>query len=144
MPANRRIWLDREEVLSRRPPPQPAVSDVSHCYNPYYVPFQQDKEKLVEALLDPSHNTEKVIYFLLLDRKKRRPCYEDETELVLRSRCGPAADPPRKRVDTSRVAVPGEGKNGFTYSQLSQGSPLTARRQLFRWVANGWQCLQGM
>ena len=56
-------------------------SDVSHCYNLYYVPFQQDKEKLVEALLDPSHNTEKVIYFLLLDRKKRRPCYEDETEL---------------------------------------------------------------
>ena len=54
---------------------------MSHCYNLYYVPFQQDKEKLVEALLDPSHNTEKVIYFLLLDRKKRRPCYEDETEL---------------------------------------------------------------
>ena len=86
----------------------------------------QEKEKLVEALLDPAHNTEKVIYFLLLDRKKRRPCYEDETELILRNRCGPAADPPRKRVDTNR------DKNGFTYSQLSQGSPLTTRRQLFR------------
>ena len=60
---------------------------------------------------------------------------------MLRSRCGPAADPPRKRVDTSRVAVPGEaGKNGFTYSQLSQGSPLTARRQLFRWGSG--QCVQ--
>ena len=46
-----------------------------------YLSNKQDKEKLVEALLDPSHNTEKVIYFLLLDRKKRRPCYEDETEL---------------------------------------------------------------
>ena len=85
----------------------------------------------MEALLDPSHNTEKVIYFLLLDRKKRRPCYEDETELILRNRVAcPAADPPRKRVDTSRAG----DKNGFTYSQLSQGSPLTTRRQLFRWV----------
>ena len=58
----------------------PVTKNRSLSYN-LYIFFEQDKEKLVEALLDPSHNTEKVIYFLLLDRKKRRPCYEDETEL---------------------------------------------------------------
>ncbi len=31
---------------------------------------------------------EKVIYFLLLDRKKRKPAYEDDTEIIVRSRCG--------------------------------------------------------
>ncbi|GFT73570.1 hypothetical protein TNCV_4021701 [Trichonephila clavipes] len=46
----------------------------------------KDKEKLVEELLKSDHNTEKVIYFLLLDRKRRKPCYEDETEVILRSR----------------------------------------------------------
>lgn len=33
-----------------------------------------------------SHNTEKVIYFLLLDRKRRKPSCEDETEVILRNR----------------------------------------------------------
>jgi BR serine/threonine kinase len=65
-----------------------------------------------------------VIYFLLLDRKKRKPSYEDETEVIVRNRCG-STDPPRKRVDNY--------KNGLTYSpQLTQGSPLTPRRQLYR------------
>ena len=67
--------------------------------------------------------TEKVIYFLLLDRKKRKPCYEDETEVIVRSRCG-SQDPPRKRVDSY--------KNGITYSQLSHGSPVTPRRNIYR------------
>ncbi|KAM3177685.1 hypothetical protein ACTXT7_004067 [Hymenolepis weldensis] len=31
------------------------------------------------------HNTEKVIYFLLLDRKIRSPCYEDPDEIKARS-----------------------------------------------------------
>ncbi len=33
-----------------------------------------------------SHNNEKVIYFLLLDRKRRKPSYEDETESIIRNR----------------------------------------------------------
>ena len=33
-----------------------------------------------------SHNTEKVIYFLLMDRKRRKPSYEDETECIIRNR----------------------------------------------------------
>ena len=68
---------------------------------------------------------EKVIYFLLLDRKKRKPCYEDDTEVIVRSRCG-SQDPPRKRVDNY--------KNGITYSQLSHGSPVTPRRNLYRYL----------
>ncbi|KAH9374219.1 hypothetical protein HPB48_013704 [Haemaphysalis longicornis] len=46
----------------------------------------KDKEKLVKELLCTTHNTEKVIYFLLLDRKRRKPSYEDETEIIIRNR----------------------------------------------------------
>ena len=67
---------------------------------------------------------EKVIYFLLLDRKQRKPSFEDETEVLVRARCG-SSDPPRKRVDHCKL-------NGVTYSQLSQGSPITPRRNLYR------------
>lgn len=34
------------------------------------------------------HNTEKVIYFLLLDRKMRQPSYDDAEETKHRSRSG--------------------------------------------------------
>ena len=107
----------------------------------------KDKEKLKHELLKPDHNTgaaeqsflgsiyllfniryfsEKVIYFLLLDRKQRKPSYEDETEILVRARCG-SSDPPRKRVDHCKL-------NGVTYNQLSQGSPITPRRNLYRSV----------
>ena len=103
----------------------------------------KDKEKLKQELLKPAHNTgnyraappcpdsglaEKVIYFLLLDRKKRKPSYEDETEILVRARCG-SSDPPRKRVDLCKL-------NGVTYNQLSQGSPVTPRRNLYRSASN--------
>ncbi|XP_071038946.1 serine/threonine-protein kinase BRSK2 isoform X2 [Parasteatoda tepidariorum] len=84
----------------------------------------KDKEKLIEELLKADHNTEKVIYFLLLDRKKRKPSYEDETEVILRSR-SESVDPPRKRVDT--VVVNGNTGPRFEF-QLSDGSPLQPRR----------------
>ncbi|KAL3311974.1 secondary alcohol dehydrogenase (SADH1) [Cichlidogyrus casuarinus] len=45
----------------------------------------RDKEKLVEELLSPVHNTEKVIYFLLLDRKLRNPSSDDPDEIRSRS-----------------------------------------------------------
>ncbi|KAK7486681.1 hypothetical protein BaRGS_00022082, partial [Batillaria attramentaria] len=57
----------------------------------------KDKEKLISDLLSVKHNTEKVVYFLLLDRKLRNPSVEDETEIRHRSE---SADPPRKRVDS--------------------------------------------
>lgn len=41
---------------------------------------------LTNSQLTNSHNTEKVIYFLLLDRKLRRPAFEDETEVIIRNR----------------------------------------------------------
>ncbi|XP_071504512.1 LOW QUALITY PROTEIN: serine/threonine-protein kinase BRSK2-like, partial [Diadema antillarum] len=57
----------------------------------------KDKQKLLRNLLSPHHNSEKVIYSLLLDRKQRKPSFEDELEYRTRS---DSADPPRKRVDS--------------------------------------------
>lgn len=45
----------------------------------------KDKERLLANLLSPHHNTEKVIYALLLDRKHRRPSTEDDLDLRARS-----------------------------------------------------------
>jgi len=43
----------------------------------------KDKSKLLADLLSPEHNEEKVIYFLLLNRKLRKPALEDnEAELA--------------------------------------------------------------
>uniref|UniRef100_A0A914DLW6 non-specific serine/threonine protein kinase n=1 Tax=Acrobeloides nanus TaxID=290746 RepID=A0A914DLW6_9BILA len=78
----------------------------------------KDKEKLVRELLSPKHNTEKMVYFLLLDRKRRRPAQEDETEVVLRSSTH-NLDPPRKRTDTSRPRPVGS---------ISEGSPINPRK----------------
>jgi hypothetical protein len=82
------------------------------------------------SLFFHSHNTEKVIYFLLLDRKRRRPAIEDEEE-VLRPRGDiiDVVDPPRKRLDTCRL----NGQSGLTFGQISEGSPLTPRRQTLRY-----------
>lgn len=77
-----------------------------------------------------SHNTEKVIYFLLLDRKKRRPACEDDAELVVRTQQQPRnenIDPPKKRIDTLKVNGPVTAQ-----FQLSQGSPIIARRQVYK------------
>lgn len=78
-----------------------------------------------------SHNTEKVIYFLLLERKRRRPALEDDEEIALKSRSElDAVDPPRKRLDKCRI----NGTNAPSYGQISEGSPLTPRRQAFKLV----------
>ena len=82
----------------------------------------KDRERLNRELLNSTHNMEKVIYFLLLDRKRRRPACEDEDESVGRIRA--EADPPRKRIDQ---------RNGKTSAScenlvLAQGSPFVPRR----------------
>uniref|UniRef100_A0A1B0G968 non-specific serine/threonine protein kinase n=1 Tax=Glossina morsitans morsitans TaxID=37546 RepID=A0A1B0G968_GLOMM len=88
----------------------------------------KEKEKLIQELLSSNHNTEKVIYFLLLDRKRRRPALEDDDEIAQKSRSElDAIDPPRKRLDTCRI----NGTNSPSYGQISEGSPLTPRRQAF-------------
>ncbi|XP_034187009.1 BRSK family serine/threonine-protein kinase sugar-free frosting isoform X3 [Osmia lignaria lignaria] len=89
----------------------------------------KEREKLIQELLSPNHNTEKVIYFLLLERKRRRPACEDELEVMrggMRGSSGQLeADPPRKRVDTCRV----NGSTALNLGEISHGSPLTPRRQ---------------
>ncbi|XP_065172466.1 serine/threonine-protein kinase BRSK2 isoform X2 [Atheta coriaria] len=87
----------------------------------------KEREKLIQHLLSPSHNTEKVIYFLLLDRKRRRPAQEDESESIVRLRVD-SADPPRKRIDTCRV----NGSSSLQFGQISEGSPLTPRRSQYK------------
>ncbi|XP_049839282.1 serine/threonine-protein kinase BRSK2 isoform X2 [Schistocerca gregaria] len=86
----------------------------------------KDREKLIQELLSPNHNTEKVIYFLLLERKRRRPAFEDDTEAIVRVR-SESSDPPRKRIDTCKV----NGTANYQFRQISEGSPLTPRRQQF-------------
>ncbi|KAJ8982245.1 hypothetical protein NQ317_013547 [Molorchus minor] len=88
----------------------------------------KEKEKLIQHLLSPSHNTEKVIYFLLLERKRRRPACEDESDSMLRIRNNEHQDPPKKRIDTCRV----NGQNTLQFGQISEGSPLTPRRSHYK------------
>ncbi|XP_076238535.1 BRSK family serine/threonine-protein kinase sugar-free frosting isoform X2 [Calliopsis andreniformis] len=89
----------------------------------------KERDKLIQELLSPNHNTEKVIYFLLLERKRRRPACEDELEVMRGGIRGSASqlevDPPRKRVDTCRV----NGSTALNLGEISHGSPLTPRRQ---------------
>lgn len=82
----------------------------------------KDRERLDRELLSPTHNMEKVIYFLLLDRKRRRPACEDEDETATRVR--PEVDAPRKRIDTR------DGKTSASCENLvlAQGSPFAPRR----------------
>ncbi|KAK9745297.1 hypothetical protein QE152_g7054 [Popillia japonica] len=87
----------------------------------------KEREKLIQHLLSPNHNTEKVIYFLLLDRKRRRPAFEDDSDSLLRIRTD-SSDPPRKRIDTCRV----NGQNSLQFGQISEGSPLTPRRSHYK------------
>ncbi|CAM9819223.1 unnamed protein product [Lampetra planeri] len=89
----------------------------------------QDKDKLVSDLLAQQENQEKMIYFLLLDRKERYPSYEDEN-LPPRN----DIDPPRKRVDSPMLSRHGkqrpERKSMEVLSAGEGGSPSTVRRAL--------------
>ncbi|CAG0883813.1 unnamed protein product [Darwinula stevensoni] len=98
----------------------------------------KDREKLVSELLGPYHNTEKVIYFLLLDRKQRKPALDDGEENGkgrrrggsggdLNPGSGSALDPPKKRVDCKL-----NGGSPMHFEQLSEGSPVITRRHFNR------------
>ncbi|CAB3401032.1 unnamed protein product [Caenorhabditis bovis] len=84
----------------------------------------KDKQKLINELLSPRHNTEKMVYFLLLDRKRRKPAHEDDTEIVLRS-AAHMSDPPKKRTDTTKTIR-------YPVGSIADGSPINPRKSYGR------------
>ncbi|EJD75799.1 serine/threonine kinase SAD-1 [Loa loa] len=66
-----------------------------------------------------------MVYFLLLDRKRRRPAHEDETEVILRG-SNLSHDPPRKRTDSSRLSR-------YPFGSISEGSPINPRKTYGRY-----------
>ncbi|XP_004913519.1 serine/threonine-protein kinase BRSK2 isoform X2 [Xenopus tropicalis] len=89
----------------------------------------RDRNKLLQDLLSEEENQEKMIYFLLLDRKERYPSQEDE-DLPPRV----DIDPPRKRVDSPMLTRHGkrrpERKSMEVLSGTDGGSPVPARRAI--------------
>ncbi|XP_051234736.1 serine/threonine-protein kinase BRSK2-like isoform X8 [Dicentrarchus labrax] len=89
----------------------------------------RDKEKLTKDLLSEEDNQEKMIYFLLLDRKERYPSHEDQN-LPPRNEI----DPPRKRVDSPMLSRHGkrrpERKSMEVLSVTEGGSPVPVRRAI--------------
>ncbi|XP_035808281.1 serine/threonine-protein kinase BRSK2-like isoform X10 [Amphiprion ocellaris] len=90
----------------------------------------RDKDKLTKDLLSEDDNQEKMIYFLLLDRKERYPSHEDQN-LPPRTEI---ADPPRKRVDSPMLSRHGkrrpERKSMEVLSVTEGGSPVPVRRAI--------------
>ncbi|CAL8379139.1 unnamed protein product [Arctogadus glacialis] len=90
----------------------------------------RDKAKLTKDLLSEDDNQEKMIYFLLLDRKERYPSQEDQN-LPPRNEI---VDPPRKRVDSPMLSRHGkrrpERKSMEVLSVTEGGSPLPVRRAI--------------
>ncbi|ESN95037.1 hypothetical protein HELRODRAFT_157732 [Helobdella robusta] len=85
----------------------------------------KDKEKLIQELLNSKHNTEKIVYFLLLDRKLRQPSEDDADDVKAKSSI--YSDPPRKRIDTAPL---NQSQARFSLGNLTEGSPLAPRRAL--------------
>ncbi|XP_041836381.1 serine/threonine-protein kinase BRSK2-like isoform X8 [Melanotaenia boesemani] len=89
----------------------------------------RDKEKLTKDLLSEDDNQEKMIYFLLLDRKERYPSHEDQN-LPPRNEI----DPPRKRVDSPMLSRHGkrrpERKSMEVLTVTEGGSPVPVRRAI--------------
>uniref|UniRef100_A0A8D3CDL5 Protein kinase domain-containing protein n=1 Tax=Scophthalmus maximus TaxID=52904 RepID=A0A8D3CDL5_SCOMX len=90
----------------------------------------RDKDKLTKDLLSEDDNQEKMIYFLLLDRKERYPSQEDQN-LPPRNEI---PDPPRKRVDSPMLSRHGkrrpERKSMEVLSVTEGGSPVPVRRAI--------------
>ncbi|XP_062331393.1 serine/threonine-protein kinase BRSK1-like [Osmerus eperlanus] len=129
----------RNEPCLEQPPPRrvcvgrvlsvaeldPDVLDSMHSLGCF-----RDRSKLTRDLQSDQDNQEKMIYYLLLDRKERYPSYEDE-DLPPRN---DVADPPRKRVDSPMLTRHGrcrpERKSLEVLSVTEQGSPTPPRRAL--------------
>ncbi|XP_037539105.1 serine/threonine-protein kinase BRSK2 [Nematolebias whitei] len=102
----------------------PDVLDSMHSLGCF-----RDKNKLLKDLLSDDENQEKMIYFLLLDRKERYPSQEDQN-LPPRNEI----DPPKKRVDSPMLNRHGkrrpERKSMEVLSVTDGGSPVPARRAI--------------
>uniref|UniRef100_A0A3Q3K210 non-specific serine/threonine protein kinase n=1 Tax=Monopterus albus TaxID=43700 RepID=A0A3Q3K210_MONAL len=89
----------------------------------------RDKDKLTKDLLSEDDNQEKMIYFLLLDRKERYPSHEDQNLPPQNE-----IDPPRKRVDSPMLSRHGkrrpERKSMEVLSVTEGGSPVPVRRAI--------------
>uniref|UniRef100_A0A3P8WCY3 Si:dkey-16p21.7 n=1 Tax=Cynoglossus semilaevis TaxID=244447 RepID=A0A3P8WCY3_CYNSE len=120
-PPPRRVCLKRILSLTELDP------DVLESM--YSLGCFRDRVKLTQDLTSEEENQEKMIYYLLLDRKERYPSCEDE-DLPPRN----DADPPRKRVDSPMLTRHGrcrpERKSLEVLSVTDQGSPTPPRRAL--------------
>ncbi|XP_058650417.1 serine/threonine-protein kinase BRSK1 isoform X1 [Onychostoma macrolepis] len=120
-PPPRRVCMGRIMSLTEL---DPDVLD-----SMYSLGCFRDRVKLTQDLQCEEDNQEKMIYYLLLDRKERYPSYEDE-DLPPRN----DVDPPRKRVDSPMLTRHGrcrpERKSLEVLSVTEQGSPTPPRRAL--------------
>ncbi|KAK9965108.1 hypothetical protein ABG768_004217, partial [Culter alburnus] len=120
-PPPRRVCMGRIMSLTEL---DPDVLD-----SMYSLGCFRDRVKLAQDLQCEEDNQEKMIYYLLLDRKERYPSYEDE-DLPPRN----DVDPPRKRVDSPMLTRHGrcrpERKSLEVLSVTEQGSPTPPRRAL--------------
>ncbi|KAM8836469.1 serine/threonine-protein kinase BRSK2 isoform 11-T12 [Spinachia spinachia] len=120
-PPPRRVYVRQISSLTEL---DPDVLDSMHSLGCF-----RDRGKLTRDLQCEEENQEKMIYYLLLDRKERYPSYEDE-DLPPRN----DVDPPRKRVDSPMLTRHGrcrpERKSLEVLSVTEQGSPTPPRRAL--------------
>ncbi|XP_039514227.1 serine/threonine-protein kinase BRSK2 isoform X4 [Pimephales promelas] len=128
----------RNEPCPEQPPPRRVCMgrimsmtelDPDVLDSMYSLGCFRDRVKLAQDLQREEDNQEKMIYYLLLDRKERYPSYEDE-DLPPRNEI----DPPRKRVDSPMLSRHGrcrpERKSLEVLSVTEQGSPTPPRRAL--------------
>ncbi|XP_048848064.1 serine/threonine-protein kinase BRSK1 isoform X2 [Brienomyrus brachyistius] len=120
-PPPRRVCIRRITSLTEL---DPDVLESMHSLGCF-----RDRVKLARDLQCDEDNQEKMIYYLLLDRKERYPSCEDE-DLPPRN----DIDPPRKRVDSPMLSRHGrcwpERKSLEVLSVTEQGSPTAPRRAL--------------
>ncbi|XP_023272032.1 serine/threonine-protein kinase BRSK2-like isoform X2 [Seriola lalandi dorsalis] len=128
----------RNEPCPEQPPPRRVCVkrilsltelDPDVLESMYSLGCFRDRVKLTQDLTSEEENQEKMIYYLLLDRKERYPSCEDE-DLPPRN----DVDPPRKRVDSPMLTRHGrcrpERKSLEVLSVTEQGSPTPPRRAL--------------
>ncbi|XP_049925284.1 serine/threonine-protein kinase BRSK2-like isoform X3 [Epinephelus moara] len=128
----------RNEPCPEQPPPRRVCVkrilsltdlDPDVLESMYSLGCFRDRVKLTQDLTSEEENQEKMIYYLLLDRKERYPSCEDE-DLPPRN----DLDPPRKRVDSPMLTRHGrcrpERKSLEVLSVTEQGSPTPPRRAL--------------
>ncbi|KAK7940206.1 hypothetical protein WMY93_003532 [Mugilogobius chulae] len=127
----------RHEPCPEQPPPRRvcvkrvvSVSDLDPdvLESMYSLGCFRDQAKLKQDLTSEEENQEKMIYYLLLDRKQRYPSYEDE-DLPPRN----DLDPPRKRVDSpmlTRIGRCRPERKSLEVINVTEQSPTPPRRAL--------------